>query len=330
MKPSLPVIAIVTPFLAGANNGNWRTAHRWQTLLQGHYKVFVGDSWPLAPHHPVDAMIALHARRSADSVELFHRQYPEKPLIVTLTGTDIYRDVADNAAAQSSIAVADALVVLQEDAISMVPQALRRKTHVIFQSAKPLLPAQKAKGKLDCVVVGHLRPEKDPQTVFRLAGLIPPAAPIQLLHIGAAQDDQLAAEARRVAAKNSHYHWAGAMTHGLTRAAIKRAHLLIHPSVMEGGANVIVEAISAGTPVLASHISGNIGMLGKDYEGYFPVGDAHALWLLLERCLKDSNFLSRLRSACAARAVLFKPETECARLCQMLGQLLQPARQNRL
>ncbi len=213
----------------------------------------------------------------------------------------------------------------------MVPQALRRKTHVIFQSAKPLLPAQKAKGKLDCVVVGHLRPEKDPQTVFRLAGLIPPArrpsnCSISVPHRMTSLPPRPDGSQQRTATTI----WAGAMTHGLTRAAIKRAHLLIHPSVMEGGANVIVEAISAGTPVLASHISGNIGMLGKDYEGYFPVGDAHALWLLLERCLKDSNFLSRLRSACAARAVLFRPETECARLCQMLGQLLQPARQNRL
>ncbi|MBL0125057.1 MAG: TIGR04348 family glycosyltransferase [Betaproteobacteria bacterium] len=323
MSHSLPVIAIVTPYLADANNGNWRTAHRWQTLLQDNFKTIVQNAWPLKPPQEVDAMIALHARRGADAIRQFRTQYPDKPLIVTLTGTDLYRDLHANADAQASIATANALVVLQDDAISHIPREYRHKTHVIYQSAKALRPAKKkAKGRLDCIVVGHLRGEKDPETIFRLAELIPDDCPLRILHIGAPLDEKFASRARELSACNRHYHWAGALPHGLTRAAIKRAHVLIHPSIMEGGANVIVEAISSGTPVIASRVSGNVGMLGHDYPGYFPVGDAEALWSLLSRCVSDSNLLSRLNTACAARAKLFSPETERASLCQMIDKLI--------
>lgn len=322
MSNSLPVIAIVTPYLADANNGNWRTAHRWQTLLQDNFKTIVQNAWPLKPPQEADAMIALHARRGADAIRQFRTQYPDKPLIVTLTGTDLYRDLHANADAQASIAIADALVVLQEDAISHIPREYRHKTHVIYQSAKPLRPAKKAKGRLDCVVVGHLRGEKDPKTVFRLAELIPDDFPLRILHIGAPLDEKYAARARELSACNRRYRWAGTLPHGLTRAAIKRAHVLVHPSILEGGANVIVEAISSGTPVIASRVSGNVGMLGHDYPGYFPVGDVAALWSLLSRCVSDSNLLSRLNTACAARAKLFSPETERASLCQMIDKLI--------
>ena len=326
MSNPLPVVAIVTPYLADANNGNWRTARRWQSLLHGSFRVIVQNGWPLQPPQPVDLMIALHARRSAESIQRFRAQQPVKPLVVALTGTDLYRDLANDAEAQVSIAAADALVVLQEDAISHVPLPYRHKTHLIFQSANPLQPAKKTKGRLDCVVVGHLRSEKDPQTIFRLAERIPGDFPLRILHIGAAYDDALASHARRLSESNPHYHWAGALPHGLTRAAIKRAHVLIHPSLMEGGANVIVEAISSGTPVIASHISGNIGMLGHDYPAYFPVGDAATLWSLLARCIDDGNFLARLNTACAARAKLFLPETERSNLGRMISELLLRSR----
>jgi putative glycosyltransferase (TIGR04348 family) len=267
-------------------------------------------------------MIALHARRSADSVRQFRAHNPHTPLVVALTGTDLYGDLEENADAQASIAAADALVVLQENAISHIPREYRHKTHVIYQSAKPLLPARKTKGRLDGVVVGHLRAEKDPETIFRLIELIPDNFPLRILHIGAPLDDRFAARARALSAANPHYHWAGPLPHGLTRAAIKRAHVLIHPSIMEGGANVIVEAIASGTPVIASHMSGNVGMLGRDYPGYFPVGDVAALWSLLSRCVSDGNMLSRLNIACAARAKLFLPETEQSSLGQMIRKLI--------
>ncbi len=325
MSHPLPVVAIVTPYLAEANNGNWRTAHRWQSLLHEDFEIIVQNAWLPAESPKIDALIVLHALRSAESARQFRAQHPGKPLIVTLTGTDLYRDLKVSAQAQVTVAMADALVVLQEDAIVHVPREFRHKTHVIFQSAKPLTPAKKKRGTLNCVVVGHLRAEKDPETIFRLVESLPDSLAIRILHIGAPLDEKLAARARMLTESNHHYHWAGPLAHGLARAAIKRADLLIHPSIMEGGANVIVEAISSGTPVVASHMSGNIGMLGREYPGYFPVGDLLALKALLTQCLDNANFLSRLNTACAARAKLFLPETERAGLCRMINQALARA-----
>lgn len=271
-----------------------------------------------------DLLIALHARRSAASITRFRKTFPAKPLIVVLTGTDLYRDLATSEEARQSLRLADSLIVLQEDAIHFVPIEHRKKTHVVYQSAKPLKPCLKAKFKLDCVVVGHLRDEKDPSTIFRAAAQLNDSDHIHILHIGAPLDEPLAEIARTLSARSKHYHWSGEMSHGLTRAAIKRAHLLIHPSIMEGGANVIVEALTSGTSVLASQMSGNVGMLGPDYGGYFAVGDDAALLTLLKRYSRDANFKSRLGNACLARAKLFLPETECASLCSIANKLLEP------
>jgi putative glycosyltransferase (TIGR04348 family) len=317
-----PLIRIVTPALADANNGNWRTAHRWQTLLSPIFKVIVQGDWT---DESCNILIALHARRSAASIAQFRAAHPVKPLIVVLTGTDLYGDLKTSEEARQSLALADALIVLQEDAIQFIPREHRKKTHVIYQSAKQLTPEIKPKNKLNCVVVGHLREEKDPTTIFRVAEKINDNDHIHILHIGAPLDEALATIAKKLSAQNKHYHWSGAMAHGLTRAAIKHAHVLIHPSIMEGGANVIVEALTSGTPVIASKMSGNIGMLGQNYEGYFPVGDEIALIALLKRCADDPNFMSRLGNACQARAKLFLPATERDSLRNIVNQILRPA-----
>ena len=308
--------------MADANNGNWRTASRWQSLLGHHFRTIVHSSWPIDPLPDADVLIALHARRSADSIRRYRTAHPHGALIVVLTGTDLYTDLAVSAEARASLDLADALIVLQEDAIQHVPQEHRKKTHVIYQSAKTLAPAEKLKHRLNCVVAGHLRAEKDPDIIFRLVESLPGNSPIHILHIGAPNDETLAARAQSISRTSTRYHWAGALSHGLTRAAIKRSHLLIHPSVMEGGANVIVEALSSGTPVVASRMSGNIGMLGPGYAGYFPVGDVAALRSQLEHCASDANFLLRLRTACAARAKLFLPEAERNALVKLISRLI--------
>jgi putative glycosyltransferase (TIGR04348 family) len=320
MSSSPATVAIITPSLAEANNGNWRTARRWQQLLSPIYKTIVLGDW--ADEAPPPAVfIALHARRSATIVRRFRQSHPATPIVVVLTGTDLYHDLASSQDALESLRLADALVVLQDDAIQYLPHEYRNKSHVVYQSAKPLKPAVKYRGRLDCVVVGHLRREKDPGTVFKAVRELESDPRIHFLHIGKPLDAELARQAETLTKSSNCYHWAGAMSHGLTRAAIKRAHVLIHPSIMEGGANVIVEAISSGTPVVASHISGNIGMMGPDYQGYFPVGDHLALASILRQLVQDPNLLTRLNLACKARAKLFLPSAEQGALLKILSGL---------
>lgn len=313
------MVCIVTPGTKSANNGNWRTAVRWAELLRDRYRVIVQTAWDGAAG---DAMIALHARRSAASIDAFRRERPDGPLAVVLTGTDLYKDLPASAEAARSLDVADAIVVLQEDAQRLLAPAWRDKSQVVFQSAAPLAARAKARGRLDAVMVGHLRDEKDPMTLFAAMERIPRGLPIHVRHIGAPNDERLAAAARELARRDSRYVYSGALPHGLARAAIARAHVLVHPSVIEGGANVVVEAIAAHTPVIASRISGNVGLLGTGYPGYFEPRDASGLAARLVQAWEEPGFLGVLAKACAKRRPLFRPAAERRSLRNVLDRLL--------
>jgi putative glycosyltransferase (TIGR04348 family) len=319
-RPIKPTLVIVTPYAAAANNGNWRTAARWGRLLAPRYRTIVQAGSGGAVDVDATALIALHARRSRAAIAAWRSAHRERPLVVTLTGTDLYRDVqAGDADALASLADADRLIVLQDDARAFVPAPFRAKVDVVHQSAPPLKPrSDKPLRGLDCVFVAHLREEKDPRTVFEAWRRLPAAAPIRLTVIGDALDPALAECARGLAAADPRVRWLGPRPHAWTRQAIKRAHMLICASRMEGGANVVVEAITSGTPVVASRVSGNLGLLGADYAGYFPVGDAAALAELLQWIERDRALSNTLAAQCAGRAPLFAPESERAALLDVL------------
>lgn len=325
----LSSICIVTPALADANNGNWQTARRWARMLQGHYAVRVVKAWPDTPSQPdgTDLLLALHARRSADSIRAWAQAHPRRPLVVALTGTDLYRDIATDADAQRSLALAHRLIVLQDQGPLALPEALRHKCRVVLQSSTRRRTLDKTDSRLRVVVVGHLRDEKWPQTIFEAACRLSPDEGIRIDHIGRELDPDLADAARATQAACPHYRWWGGLPHGATRSRIQRAHLLVHPSRMEGGAHVIMEAVQSGTPVLASRIDGNVGMLGTDYAGYFPPGDAAGLVTLLRACRMgqarpDGGTLVALQAQCSLRAPLFEPQAEQSALLSVLRELL--------
>jgi hypothetical protein len=87
---------------------------RWARLLRagGHtVEVTVANEQP-ATRRAHDLMIALHARRSHSAMAAW-KSRPDRPLILALTGTDLYRDIHDNVDAKTSLQLADRLVVLQ-------------------------------------------------------------------------------------------------------------------------------------------------------------------------------------------------------------------------
>jgi putative glycosyltransferase (TIGR04348 family) len=288
-------------------------------MLHDRYRIIVQTQWD---GKAVDGLIALHARRSAASVEAFHATGAGARLAVVLTGTDLYKDLPANPEAARSLDLARYLVVLQEDAPDLLDTRWRRKARVIFQSAPALAKRRKAAGRLDCLVVGHLREEKDPLTVFEALRALPRDLPISIRHIGAALDARLGAEARALQNADARYRYSGAISRGLVRSAMTSAHLLIHPSIVEGGANVIVESVTAGTPVVASRISGNVGMLGRGYGGYFEPRDASGLAARLVQALEESRYLRRLSRECALRRKLFTPEAEARAVRRLAAELL--------
>jgi len=312
---------IVTPALPSANNGNGLTASRWARMLGADYAVRVVQQWR---GEPADAMIALHARRSAPSIAAWAERHPQRALVVTLTGTDLYRDLpAGDADALRSLALAHKLVVLHEKAPADVPDAHRSKCVVCFQSAGKRRTLSKTARHLRALMVGHLRDEKDPRTYFSAVRKLADRDDILFDHVGAPLDAELGRQAEALVRELPRYRWLGNLAHAATLAHIQRAHVLVHPSVMEGGAHVVIEAVLSGTPVLASKVPGNVGMLGADYRGYFAPGDAGGLAVLLQRVRADAAMLQGLRAQCDRRAPLFDPARERATLRGLMADLLE-------
>ena len=314
-----PAIVIVTPAQADANNGNWQTAHRWARMLSAAYRVRVAAAWNGGDE---DVMVALHARRSAGAVAQWRSRRGPAPLVVVLTGTDLYRDIAADPSARASLQHADRLIVLNQLGTDALPEGLRSKARVVLQSCAARPGRAKTARHLRALMVGHLRPEKSPRTYFDAARLLASRKDILLDHVGAALDPALGTEAAALSKDCPCYRWLGGLAHGRTRERIAAAHVLVHPSRMEGGAHVVIEAVRSATPVLASCIDGNLGLLGTGYDGYFPVGDAGALAALLQRLRDAPAMLAHLQRQCEARAVLFDPMRESAGLHALMGDML--------
>ena len=314
-------IVVITPPGPSTRTGNAVAALRWARILrQLGQRVTVAADYG---DEPADAMVAIHAWRSAEAVHRFKSRYPERPLILQLSGTDIYQYInEDPEPTQRSLELADRLVALNSLAWRVVPKRFRKKLRVIFQSApKPSVPRQPSRRCIDVSVIGHLRDVKDPLRAAEAARLLPPASRVRIVQIGRAYSAEWAAKAKAEMAANPRYLWRDDVPRAAVQKLLRQSHAMVLSSLSEGGANVISEAVVAGVPILASRMDGNVGLLGADYPGYFPVGDTKALARLLQRIEDDPRFLATLRRALVRRARLFRPEHEVAAWRRLLAEL---------
>ena len=326
LSPRLLRIVLVTPALADANNGNWQTAQRWARMLSKAYRVRLATEWHDGDDDDDDdLLIALHARRSAASIARWKAARPAAPAVLVLTGTDLYRDIVDDPAAQAELARADRLVVLNALGPNALPAALRTKVEVVLQSATSRRPLAKSPHRLRALMVGHLREEKSPRTLFDAVRSLADRRDLYFDHVGAALDATLGSEAGALMKAAPRYRWLAGRPHAEVRARIQRAHVLIHPSRIEGGAHVVIEALRSGTVVLASDIPGNVGLLGDAYAGTFPVGDHVALAHSVARLRDDPAMLPLLQRQCAARCDAFAPARESATLHALIDRALHPS-----
>lgn len=300
-------ISLITPARKETRTGNRTTAVRWARILRGlGHRVQIATDYD---DEPADLMIALHAWRSAANIRRFRARYPHRRLIVGMAGTDIYRfQQTDPEVTHGSMELSDRLVGLHDLVGDAIPESMRPKLRIIHQSA-PALPRRLPllRSAFEVLVIGHLREEKDPLRAALAAQGLPANSRIRVVHFGMAYDAHWAEAAKAEMTANPRYQWRGEVPGWMVRRAMARAPLMALSSIMEGGANVVSEALVAGVPILASAIPGSIGLLGRDYPGYFPVRDTAALTVLLGRAETDTTFLDALRQHCAARAPLFSP-----------------------
>jgi len=293
-------IALVTPARPGTRSGNRHTALRWAAFLRaaGH-RVAISTEWS---GEPADVMLALHARRSHASI----KEFPG-PVVLALTGTDVYQDIHTSADARRSIELAQRLIVLQPKAAEEVPG---RKVHVVVQSSSTRLRHRPVKRFRVCVI-GHLRAVKDPLLTLRALQHVD--REIEVIQLGELLEKEL-----KPKTSDPRYRWLGSVPHGRALEWLASSHAMVISSRMEGGANVVCEALRIGVPVLASRIPGNVGLLGEAYAGYFPVGDARALARLLE---KDNAFYEKLKRQIAPSRERVSPRSEARALLATFSSL---------
>ena len=316
-------IVLVTPAPPRSLNGNRVTASRWARILRnlGHnvrVQVEYGGG-------DCDLLIGLHGRRSNTSMELFKRIHPELPMVLVLTGTDLYEDTPSHPEVRRSLELADAVVVLQPRANDDLPEHIRPKVQVIIQSARPTPGTPQRSSKFfDIVVAGHLREVKDPFRAAIASRLLRADSRVRIVHAGEAMSMEMEQMATEEMRSNFRYKWVGGVPRWRSRRLIRNSNALVVSSLLEGGANVISEALSDHVPIIASKMPGNIGLLGKDYPGYFQVGNSQSLANLIAEIEANSEFLRELRQAVSSLEPGTRPEVEHATWAKLLRKISVP------
>ena len=303
---------VICPAAPGSRSGNRTTALRWAAKLRtlGH-RVRIVEEYE---GQPCDLMLALHAHKSAPSVAR-----STVPVVVALTGTDLYRDLPQSAAAQESLDLAWRIVVLQPLALERLSGKHRPKARVIYQSAVATpSPCPRDWDHFNIAVPGHLRDEKDPFRAAEAVRLLPASSRIRILQIGRALNDEYESRARREQLGNRRYRWLGELSRRESRRLVASSDAVAITSLMEGGANVISEAVVDSVPVIASEIDGNAGLLGARYPGLFETGSSEALARLMSQLETDRGFYQELKNECLRLAPVFDSHREVESWKQLL------------
>ena len=318
-KPEPPLrVVIATPAASGSGSGNRVTALRWAMLLRrlgAHVRVV--EAWQ---GQQCDLLVAVHAVKEARSVLAAAAALPRLRVAVLLAGTDIYPRFAPEADTAAALARADAVIALQRHGADSMPDDIRRKVRTIVQSATAI-PGQRKAAVFQACVLAHLRPVKDPLLPLLALPHVPQTVQITLVLAGRALTPELGWEVTAAVAADPRARWVGELQRRAARELLAQSHLCVVPSTAEGGANVVSEAIAAGTPVVATAIPGNMGLLGDSWPGLFPPGDRTALGALLARAATDVAFYQSLVAATVALQPLVDPRHEMGAWRRLIADL---------
>jgi len=294
---------------ANIRNGNVVTSERWRSMFEslGHQVgIYAPDGG-----RQCDLLVVFNAYTNRQAIRDAWMNKVAGRIVICLTGTDLYRDLQVNPAAQDVLYLADQLVVLQPMGIPALPEAVHGKTMVVFQSAVAAnTVVSRHEETFDVCCIAHLRSVKDPLRAARAARLLPGGSRLRVVHVGKALSAEYERAVCREVAENSRFYWLGEQSEAQTAEILLGSRVLVVSSLLEGGANVVSEAVVSGIPVIGTDIPCLRGLLGDDYPGLFPVGDTVRLAELLYRAEVDSRFYEELQAHCRRQAEKFDPVRE--------------------
>lgn len=302
-------VLILYPVQTDVVTGNSCSAEQWaEILIKLGHRVELGGT---AAGRRAELLVALNAEKMHGEIAVFSRENPSSRIVVILTGTDIYPEVSD--VSLCSMELADRVVALQKNAVKVIPERFHEKLHVIVQSVEPTCITTRWEmnpEKFNVALVANLRAVKDPFLTTRALGYLPDKSMVYIRHAGFPLDCGSDVRARQESGLHSRYEWLGGLTTLQSRKLISSSDVLLLTSKHEGAGRVIGEAIADGTPIIATRVEGITGLVGNDYKGLFPAGDAEDLAALLTRAENDSLFLDELTQSCRELSPIFDPKTE--------------------
>ena len=306
------------PLPRGSTRGNWITALRWTRILLdlGHTVRAVDPSeFDSVVTSSYDALIALHARRSAEQIKRFRITAPRGKIIVALTGTDLHIDLKseshDSCPVTDSINIADRLVLLEPEGLKKLKPGLRRKCNVIYQSSTlPILKGQIRQADFRISLLAHLREVKDPYLIIRALELLPPSSNVQVTHAGEATNAFWRTRAMNWNETCSRYDWIGAIPRHDAIQLLANSQVTVLTSHHEGAPSVFSEASALGIPILSTRITAAVGILGAEHPGLFSRGNAVELAKLIHRVESDHAFYVALCRASVGLRNRLSPEAE--------------------
>ncbi len=302
-------VLIVYPEAGNTVTGNLCSARQYKDILTdlGH-DVVLSEKFE---GQRAELLIAINAQKKNRDIVQFAESYPDSKIVVILSGTDIYPEPSESSF--HSMQLAHSIIALQNKGAKQVPDKMKEKVHVIIQSVVnegPYSGIESNRKSFDVALVSNLRQVKDPFLAAEAARIMPQESNLRILHAGFVLDSGFDEIARNESNENERYQWLGGLNPFETRKLISSCNLLIITSKHEGAGRVVGEAIVSSVPIISTRVDGVTGVLGDDYEGLFPVGDASALAALLQRAEMEEGFLNNLKRSCMSKAFNFDPSAE--------------------
>jgi glycosyltransferase involved in cell wall biosynthesis len=123
----------------------------------------------------------------------------------------------------------------------------------------------------------------------------------------------------------SQYRWLPSAPHSEVLAEMARHDVLVLPSLSEGFALVIGEALSRGLPVITTLNSGGEEIVRDGQDGFFvPIRSSQSIAEKLQLLNQDPSLLDHLSSSAVQRAKELNWTTYRARISQIIRDIVNP------